>query len=124
MLGREVILPPDIVTGMASLTLTEYMPGEWVRHLDKIMMEAHSFARKQLDSVQRRQKHLYDLKLNEMTYSEEDIVYRLNEATKVGQSRKLQSPWRGPYLVVSADPPLYTVVDQIERRSTLHIMTN
>jgi hypothetical protein len=55
-----------------------------------------------------------------MTYSEGDIVYRLNEATKVGQSRKLQSPWRGPYLVVSADPPLYTVVDQKERRSTLH----
>lgn len=34
MLGREVVLPVDIVTGMASLTLTDYEPDEWVRHLD------------------------------------------------------------------------------------------
>lgn len=51
MLRREVVLPVEIVTGKASLTFTDYEPEEWVRHLDKVMAEAHSFARKQLDSV-------------------------------------------------------------------------
>lgn len=78
------------------------------------MKEAHSLARKQLDRVQRRQKRLYDLKLNEKAYSEEYLVYRLNEATTVGQSHKLQSPWKGPYLCFSCDPPLYTIMDQKE----------
>lgn len=55
----KVVLQVDIVTRMASLTLTDYEPDEWVRHLDKVMAEAHSFARKQLDRVQRRQKRLY-----------------------------------------------------------------
>lgn len=91
-----------------------------MRHLDKVMAEAHSFARKQLDSVQRRQKRLYDKKLNEKAYSEGDLVYRLNEATTVSQSRKLQSPWKGPYLVISCDPPLYTIMDHKERQFTLH----
>lgn len=74
MLGREVVLPVDIVTGMASLTLTDYEPDEWVRHLDKVMEEAHSFARKQLDSVQRRHKRIYDMKLNEKAYSGKPCV--------------------------------------------------
>lgn len=56
MLGREVVLPVDIVTGMASLTLTYYEPDEWERHLDKVMAEAHLFARKQLNSVQEETK--------------------------------------------------------------------
>uniref|UniRef100_A0A8W8NJY7 Uncharacterized protein n=1 Tax=Magallana gigas TaxID=29159 RepID=A0A8W8NJY7_MAGGI len=55
----------------------------------------------------------------ETAYSEGDLVYRLNEATTVGQSRKLQSPWKGPYLVISCDPPLYTIMDQKERQLTL-----
>lgn len=56
MLGREVVLPVDIVTGMASLTLTYYEPDEWERHLDKVMAEAYLFARKQLNSVQEETK--------------------------------------------------------------------
>lgn len=120
MLGREVVLPVDIVTGMASLTLTDYEPDKWVKHLDNVMAEAHSFARKQLFNVYKGDnKRLYDMKLNEKAYSEGDLVYRLNEATTVGQSRKLQSPWKGPYLVISCDPPLYTIMDQKERQFTL-----
>lgn len=60
------------------------------------------------------------MKLNEKAYSEGYLVYRLNEATTVGQSRKLQSPWKGLYLVISCDPPLYTIMDQKEVQFTLH----
>lgn len=57
-----------------------------MRRLDKAMAEAHLFylfARKQLDSVQRRQKCMHDIELNEKANSEGDLVYRLNEATPV-----------------------------------------
>ena len=29
-----------------------------------------------------------------------DLVYLLDSATNIGQSKKLQSPWKGPYLIV------------------------
>lgn len=47
-------------------------------------------------------------------------MYRLNEATTMGQNCKLHSPWKGPHLVLSCDPPLYTIMDQKERQFTLH----
>ncbi|VDI68082.1 Hypothetical predicted protein [Mytilus galloprovincialis] len=40
-----------------------------------------------------------------------DAVYRIDSATKVGESKKLRSPWQGPYLVHQShiSPVLYRI---------------
>jgi hypothetical protein len=38
-----------------------------------------------------------------------DLVYQVDDATRVGISKKLCSPWKGPFLVVKAKSPLYLI---------------
>ena len=41
-----------------------------------------------------------------------DVVYQLNQATKLGQSAKLKSPWKGPYLITAwRSPVLYKITE-------------
>ncbi|XP_033728147.1 protein NYNRIN-like [Pecten maximus] len=111
MLGREIMLPVDIMMGVSQANLEDFEPAEWVQNLNRVMAEAHQFARHHLESTQIRQKKDYDLKLCEQMYSTGDTVYKLDEAIVVGQSRKLRPPWKGPYLVVGSEPPLYILLD-------------
>lgn len=74
------------------------------------MAEAHSFARKQPDIVQKRQKCLYDMKLNEKVYSEGNLLYRLNEAPAVADRTQLQ-------VVVTLERP---VLSYVLRSSIVH----
>ncbi|CAG2204197.1 unnamed protein product [Mytilus edulis] len=84
-------------------------PNVWVKHLVGRMQKIHEFARHSLHTSQLRQKRDYDLRVVEHKYQPGDLVYKADSTTKVGQSRKLKSPWCGPFLVVSSRPPLYTI---------------
>jgi hypothetical protein len=47
------------------------------------------------------------------SYSVGDAVYKWDTATKVGHSRKLKPPWKGPYIVVKViNPVLYEIEDR------------
>lgn len=46
MFGCEVVLLVDIVIGMVSFILIDYELDEWVRYLDKVMVEVYLFVRK------------------------------------------------------------------------------
>lgn len=59
------------------------------------------------------------MRLVEHYYNPDDIVYKLDSTTKVGQSSKLRPPWTGPYLVISCNAPLYTIRDQ-KKEQVLH----
>jgi hypothetical protein len=48
-----------------------------------------------------------------------DSVYKRDDTTRVGISKKLCPPWKGPYLVVKVKPPLYVIRDR-KRDSTVH----
>ncbi|CAC5423873.1 unnamed protein product [Mytilus coruscus] len=73
------------------------------------MRKIHEFARNSLRTSQLRQERDYDLRVVEHEYQPGDLVYKADSTTKVGQSRKLKSPWCGPFLVVSSRHPLYTI---------------
>lgn len=109
MLGREVIRPLNIMTGAHDQILKTAEPSCWVQELEKHLSEAHEICRTNLKSAQLRQKKNYDLRVLENSYQIGDVVLLFNSATKVGQSSKLKSPWKGPYLVVDSKPPLYTI---------------
>ncbi|XP_033731103.1 uncharacterized protein LOC117320667 [Pecten maximus] len=120
MLGREVMLPADIMMGVSQANLEDFEPAEWVQNLNRVIAEAHQFARHHLESTQVRQKKDYDLKLREQMYNPGDTVYKLDEATVVGQSRKLRPPWKGPYLVVGSEPPVYILQDNRGQTKRIH----
>lgn len=46
MFGCEVVLLVDIVIGMVSFILIDYELDEWVRYVDKVLVEVYLFVRK------------------------------------------------------------------------------
>ncbi|CAC5366980.1 unnamed protein product [Mytilus coruscus] len=89
------------------------------RHLAKSLNEVHKLARENLRTTQHRQKRDYDLRLAQNQYHTGDLVYKIDSSTKIGHSKKLGSPWIGPYLVVSDHFPLYTIKDR-KGESVIH----
>ena len=79
-------------------------PGTYAARHQEAMRTAHREARQKLQQSQRRQKRDYDLRLEERQYSVDDAVYRFNRSIVLGQSKKLQPIWSGPWIVTQVIP--------------------
>ena len=89
---------------------------EYVSRLSEQFHHIHQIAREYLRSAQARQRRYCDLKLTERSYKRGYLVYQSISATKVGQNKKLQSIWLGPYLVMEAlSPILYQIKDRKQK---------
>ena len=120
MLGREVLSPLELVTGVSAENLHEQEPAQYVRELLQRMKSVHDEARRHVGLVQRTQKKTYDLHLHERSYEKGDLVYQRNEAGQVGQSRKLQPIFIGPVLVTQVLSPVLFRVENRKRSYVLH----
>ena len=109
MLGRETIQPIHILLGIPQNGQSRMQPSSWVTRLVENMQKVHGFVRANLRTSQLRQKRDYDLRVVERKYNAGDLVYKIDSTSRVGQSRKLRSPWCGPFLVISSNPPLYRI---------------
>ena len=121
VLGREVTLPLDILYGHQQ-TKSE-SPPEYVKNLIKEMTETFATARQKMRTCQMRGKQHYDVKakLRDSCFQRGDLIVLVNSATKVGQSKKLQPIWRGPYIITDViSPVLYKVSDR-HRITTQHV---
>ncbi|VDI00836.1 Hypothetical predicted protein [Mytilus galloprovincialis] len=54
------------------------------------------------------------------TYDVGDAVYRIDSATKVGESKKLRSPWQGPYLVIKVISPVLYRIQKRKKALVVH----
>ena len=98
MFGREIRLPADVMFGS-----TPDQPKdthEYVKELRKNLEEAHELAREHLKTAQKRQKRYHDARGTGNGFGIGDRVWLFNSATKKGESRKLQSPWLGPFVIL------------------------
>ena len=102
MLGREVTQPLELMCGVQE---TRHSTAEYVKLVETRMAEAHEAARRSLKETQRRQKRSYDIQQHTTRYQEGDAVLMTNSASKIGQSRKLQPLWLGPFLVTQVISP-------------------
>ena len=98
MLGREVMLPVDLMFGQ-SQTEGNMSSTDYVVKLQQILRQVHTLARETLQSSQEWQKGDYDLCLRVTTYEVGDIVYVLDSARKIGLSPKLKPVWKGPNVI-------------------------
>lgn len=106
MLGREVLRPLDL---MLPSIKDDQSPGSVAGYVEKYQeafQQAHEIARVNLKQTQRRQKQDYDVKLKHAMYKVGDIVMRIRDAAIVGVTRKLQSPWTGPWVVEEVLSPV------------------
>ena len=113
MLGREVILPADIVMGGVRHKVQAALPEKWVLDLTDKMAILHHEARRHLKASQLHQKKDYDLRTQEYRYLPGDFVYMFDKAKKRGLSPKLQPVWKGPFLVLASRPPVYNIRTRI-----------
>ena len=98
MLGREINMPADLVFRPPGQENTD--EEEYVRNLKKAMLQAHEIARQKLKSSHAYMKRDYDIRIRKVEYKPGDLVYTLNMAHTKGRSKKLDSPWKGPGVVL------------------------
>ncbi|CAC5366894.1 unnamed protein product [Mytilus coruscus] len=95
-------------------------PHQYIKDLKNALEKAHKSARDNLKAAQFRQKRDYDVKLNHRIYNKGDIVYRIDSATKIGESKKLRAPWQGPYLIVEVLSSVLYKMRTRKRELTIH----
>jgi len=120
MFGREIVQPVDLIVGTALTADGFDSPASYVKNLRDELQRAHSLAGTRLKSAVCRQKKDYDVRLNQHQYETGDLVYRVNSATKIGQSKKLQAIWKGPLLVVEVVSPILYRVRGRRRDTVVH----
>ena len=120
MLGREVQQPVDLLLGPSHPPQPLPSPPDYVQRLKASLAKVHLLAREQLGTTQKYQRRLYDKRLNHHIYEEGDVVYRLNEASKVGESNKLKPVWVGPLLVTKKLSDILYRVQSRKRSTVLH----
>ena len=99
MLGREVFLPLDLMTRVASDMDEGDIQSDYAYQLREGMRFAHDRAREHLRNSTRRQKKYYDQKTSPMMLTTGQFVWLHNPSRKKGLSPKLQRRWEGPYLI-------------------------
>ena len=97
MLGREVMIPHEIIAGTQDLTQTSY--GDFVDTLRQNLQKAHDTVRKYLKSHTERQIERTDPKINLHRYKTGDLVWCI-QAPVAGLAPKLQRTYQRPYLVI------------------------
>ncbi|XP_038045162.1 uncharacterized protein LOC119719738 [Patiria miniata] len=98
ILGREVTIPVDLVTGCPEIE--EDTTVDFAERLRSNMQDAHKRARECLGKSARRQKKNYDRKASEHGLREGQLVWLHNPAKKRHMSPKLQLRWEGPWLIL------------------------
>ena len=119
MLGTDVYTPTNIIFQTPG-DETEEEPATYVEKLRRTLQKAHQVAASHLKTQLGYRKRYGNLRLCEKTYDVGDFVYRLNQATKTGQSRKLKPVWKGPLVVIKVLSPVLFRVRDRKKEHVLH----
>ena len=120
MLGREIQLPVDLMTGVSIVNKQLKEPSDYVKSLKNTLEDVHQIVRENIQSAQFRQKRDYDVKLFRKQYNAGDAVYRVDSTTRIGQSKKLRALWQGPYLVIQVISPVLYHIQTRKKQSVIH----
>ena len=108
---------------MLCLDVSHSTRKKCLRNLRSNLEEVHENAREHLRTSQRRQKDHYDQRVAGKQIEVGDQVFLHDPAVKKGLTRKLHSPWQGPYVVVTriSDVTLrIQAMDNPRKRKVVH----
>ena len=121
LFGHEVRLPVDVMFGRQPNHKPEV--SDYVRNLRDTLEEVHEHAREHLRAAQKRQKDHYDQRIAGEQIEVGDRVFLHDPARKKGQTKKLHSPWQGPYIVMTRIGDVnfrIRAVDNPRKRKVVH----
>ena len=121
MFGRQPNMPLDIIYGVAPSHTEEHC--QYVANLRKTMELAYYLARENVQTAAHRQKENYDLKVHGDKFTPGQLVWLCNPVVPKGHSRKLLTPWVGPYKVIKClSDAVYRIQDTRanRRRQVVH----
>lgn len=120
MFGRRCTFPVDYVLRLPSDSRVEKSPVEWVNMVRSHLEKCHEAVRENISDYQVREKKTYDVKAYERKYEIGSYVYKLDSIVTKGISKKLTPVYNGPFLIVKARHPLYTLVTRKNKVVTVH----
>jgi hypothetical protein len=115
MFGREARLPVDIMFGHPAPPPSNCT--QYVKNVRKTLESAYQRVRQHLNTQHRRQKQIYDRKVEGAPYAVGDKVWLHSPAVPRGRSKKFFRPWQGPYIVIKS---LSDVVYRIKKMEPPH----
>ena len=121
MFGRQPHMPLDVIYGVAPTQTQEHC--QYVANLRKTMESAYYLARQHMQTAAHRQKENYDHKIHGDKFTPGQLVWLCNPVVPKGNSKKLHSPWVGPYKVVKClSDSVYRIQDTraSRRRQVVH----
>ena len=121
MFGHEVRLPVDVMFRRQPNHKPEV--SDYLRNLRDTLEEVCEHARGHLRAAQKHQKDHYDQRIAGEQIEVSDRVFLHDPAVKRGQTKKLHSPWQGPYIVITRIGDVtYRIqaVDNPRKRKVLH----
>ena len=98
--GRELNLPIDVVFGKSPETIETY--HKFVNKLKESIETVHDKARAKMIVTNENQKRRYDVRANQIQYSQGQHVWIADKSRSKGRNPKLQFKWKGPYIVLGA----------------------
>ena len=117
MLGREVILPTDLLVGKTPDEAPKNLP-RFVADYRNAMWEANEEARQKLGTAIRHQKVAYDLKVHGQSFSDGDMVWLHQTLRKKGKSPKLMVKWTGPWRIVRKITDVTYLITRTNHKTT------
>jgi len=114
MYGKQARIPLDVMHGLPpdeSETCCQHASSLW-HSLEK----AYHITRQNSLVCARGQKEHYDLKVRGKPFAQGDLVWLCNPAVPRGTSRKLYTPWTGPYKIIKCLSDLVYRIQHMNRR--------
>ena len=121
MFGRQPKMPLDIIYGMAPGQVVEHC--QYVANLRKTMELAYQLTCENMQTAANQQKENYNFKVHGDKFTTGQLVWLCNPVVSKGNSRKLLTPWVGPYRVIKClSDTVYRIQDTRanRRRQVVH----
>ena len=99
LLGFPLSLPIDCIYSRPQTTIYA-TPSDYVFTMKQKLQETHQLKREYKDVEQERQKSYYDRSKCGPSYKVGEEVLVFNPTVKKGETRKLTSFYRGPYIII------------------------
>ena len=119
--GREMQLPSNDSL-RARCTRRPTSQDRRIENLKASLRRAYKTVAKANRKAHQTNKKFYDRRAKTRGFVKSDFVYLYTPATKVGQSKKFQKFWTGPYQVTRKISELnYEIADRDDKRSIVHV---
>lgn len=115
MYGRDPLIPMDLV--LKSRTPKYNMEDNYVAELMARLNIAFTEAKQNLRNSAEKRAIQYNKKSEEVQLKVGDLVYLYDPSTKIGESKKLTKPWKGPFRIMEQKSPVNFKIKELNKKA-------